>query len=123
MSKNKLIVAAAGSGKTTRLVRDALKIAGENIVITTFTESNEAEIERKFFEEHGSVPGNVTIQTWFSFLLEHGVRPYQGGIFDERVTGLTLVPGQSATGTKEIDIALHYFDVIQHRMCTPCQHP
>ena len=32
---NKLIVAAAGSGKTTHLVNEALKIADEKVLITT----------------------------------------------------------------------------------------
>lgn len=74
MSKNKLIIAAAGSGKTTYLVEQAKKIKGENVLITTYTEANEAEIRNKF---NGRIPKNITIQTWFSFLLQHGVRPYQ----------------------------------------------
>jgi DNA helicase-2/ATP-dependent DNA helicase PcrA len=74
MSKNKLIIAAAGSGKTTLLVEQAKKIKDDNVLITTYTESNEAEIRNKF---NGRIPENITIQTWFSFLLQHGVRPYQ----------------------------------------------
>lgn len=45
---NKLIVAAAGSGKTTYLVNEALKIVDEKVLITTFTEANENEIRKKF---------------------------------------------------------------------------
>ena len=74
MSKNKLIIAAAGSGKTTYLVERAKKIKDENVLITTYTETNEAEIRNKFKD---CIPRNITIQTWFSFLLQHGVRPYQ----------------------------------------------
>lgn len=77
MSKNKLIIAAAGSGKTTYLVKQALKIQDENVLITTYTEANEAEIRKKIIEKKGFIPKNITIQTWFSFLLQHGVRPYQ----------------------------------------------
>ena len=40
MSKNELIIAAAGSGKTTYLVREALKIKDENVLVTTFTDEN-----------------------------------------------------------------------------------
>ena len=47
---NKLIVAAAGSGKTTHLVREALKIYDQKVLITTYTEANEREITKKFFE-------------------------------------------------------------------------
>jgi DNA helicase-2/ATP-dependent DNA helicase PcrA len=74
MNKNKLIIAAAGSGKTTYLVDRAKKIKDENVLITTYTEENETEIRKKFY---GRIPQNITIQTWFSFLLQHGVRPYQ----------------------------------------------
>jgi superfamily I DNA/RNA helicase len=70
MKDNSLIIAAAGSGKTTYLVDIALKKPNESILITTYTESNEQEIKRKFISEVGAVPPNVTITTWFSFLLK-----------------------------------------------------
>lgn len=72
------MIAAAGSGKTTYLVTKALEASGENVLITTYTEENEREIRRKIIEKNGSIPPNITVQTWFSFLLQHGVRPYQG---------------------------------------------
>lgn len=108
--KDKLVIAAAGSGKTTYLVKEALKIKDKNVLVATFTEANEEEIRRKFTFESGSVPANVTIQTWFSFLLEHGVRPYQGGIFEGRVNGLSLVSGQSKKFIKESEVEKYYFD-------------
>jgi len=83
MCKNRLVVAAAGSGKTTYLVKEALKIKDKNVLITTFTEANEEEIRTKFIQDRGFIPSNVKIQTWFSFLLQHGVRPYQGILNDE----------------------------------------
>jgi len=110
MSKNKLIIAAAGSGKTTYLVKDALKIKDKNVLITTFTEANREEIKKKFTLENGGIPSNVIVQTWFSFLLQHGVKPYQGGVFEERVNGLSLVSGQSKKFTKELDTKKYYFD-------------
>ena len=92
---NKLVIAAAGSGKTTYLVRQALALEQKRVLITTYTESNEEEIRRKFFEIHGSVPGNVHIQTWFSLLIEHGVKPFQGKLFDWDVAGMLLVSQRS----------------------------
>ena len=80
MCKNKLIIAAAGSGKTTFLVEQAKKVKDKNVLITTYTEANESEIRKKF---NGRIPKNVTIQTWFSFLLQHGVRPYQSVMNDD----------------------------------------
>jgi DNA helicase-2/ATP-dependent DNA helicase PcrA len=92
---NKLIVAAAGSGKTTFLVNKALELPDGKILITTFTEANESEIKKKFIELHGCIPSNVTVQTWFSFLIQHGVRPYQSVIFEGNVKGLLLVNQKS----------------------------
>ena len=52
MKNNRLIVAAAGSGKTTFLVKEALKIKDKNVLMTTFTEANEAEIRKKIIEKN-----------------------------------------------------------------------
>jgi DNA helicase-2/ATP-dependent DNA helicase PcrA len=96
MKTNKLIIAAAGSGKTTFLVEEALKHSRGKVLITTYTQANEAEIRKKFIEINGCIPANVTVQTWFSTLLQHGVRPYQGGIYEETVRGMLLVNEPSA---------------------------
>ena len=109
MSKNRLVIAAAGSGKTTFLVREALRLNEDKILITTFTEANEEEIKRKFFKINKCVPENVAIQTWFSFLLQHGARPFQGDVFDKDINGLVLMSGQSARGIRETNTANHYF--------------
>ena len=92
---NKLVIAAAGSGKTTYLVREALKVKDDNVLITTYTESNEAEIKRKFLEINGHIPANVVVMTWFSFLITHGIKPFQGGLFDFPVKGMLLVSNRS----------------------------
>ena len=68
---NKLIIAAAGAGKTTYLVQEAHRRKDKNILITTFTDNNASEIKYKFIALYGSVPGNVTILPWVSFLLVH----------------------------------------------------
>lgn len=95
MTQNKLIVAAAGAGKTTFLVNEALKIKDKRVLITTYTQANEAEIRKKIIEINKCVPSNITIQTWFSFLLQHGVKPFQGVLFEKEITGLILVNSQS----------------------------
>jgi DNA helicase-2/ATP-dependent DNA helicase PcrA len=106
MSNNKLIIAAAGSGKTTYLVSQALKIKNQNILITTYTEANEEEIRKKFIEIKGHVPKNITIKTWFSFLLQHGVRPYQSVMnkeLQESKIGFYLAENGSTTTYKGSD--------------------
>ncbi|MEM9776250.1 MAG: UvrD-helicase domain-containing protein [Chloroflexota bacterium] len=83
MINNKLIIAAAGSGKTTFLVNKALSVVFETVLITTFTEANEQEIRNRIIAQKGYMPRNVEVQTWFSFLLQHGVRPYQSALNDQ----------------------------------------
>ena len=116
---NCLIVAAAGSGKTTYLVKRALEIRDQKVLITTFTEANEREICKKMIEIHGSIPQNITVHTWFSFLIEHGVRPYQSFLFNGKVTGLELVNQKSGFRFSskygpvywgEKDVQKHYFN-------------
>lgn len=101
MPKSKCIIAAAGSGKTTYLVKKALGVnRDERVLITTFTRENEAEIRKKFIKKNKSIPGNVTIQTWWSFLLEHGVRPFQNFITDKPIKGLKLTANRSGVRYK-----------------------
>jgi len=92
---NKVVIAAAGSGKTTYLVREALKVKDDNVLITTYTESNEAEIKKKIFEINGHIPQNIVVMTWFTFLITHGVKPFQGCLFDFSVKGMLLVSSRS----------------------------
>ncbi|MCF6339596.1 MAG: AAA family ATPase [Sulfurimonas sp.] len=114
---NKLIIAGAGTGKTTFLVDEALKTS-EEVLITTFTEANEKEIRKKFIEINNFIPNNVTIKTWFSMLIQHGVKPYQSYLFDKTTTGLLLVDKQSGLKYnggkfpvyyKEEETEKHYF--------------
>jgi len=102
-SENKIIIAAAGSGKTTYLVKKALEVANENVLILTYTESNEAEIRKKIFDLNRFIPKNIFVMTWFSFLIRHGIRPFQGGYFDFDVRGMNLVnqrSGRKVSGVK-----------------------
>lgn len=97
--KNKLIIASAGSGKTTFLIKEALKIKNEKVLITTFTEANEAEIRHGIIRCRGHMPSNIVTQTWFSFLIQHGIKPYQGTLnntmFDYALKGMKLVNTRS----------------------------
>lgn len=130
MSDNRLIIASAGSGKTTQIVEEALSISDGNVLITTYTQANEKEIKKKIIQKKKSIPSNITIQTWFSFLIQHGVKPYQGALndvmFNEDVKGLNLVSELSGKKVNsegepiiyngrplfwgEADFRKHYFD-------------
>lgn len=125
IGQNKVMVAVAGSGKTTYLVREALKVQDENVLITTFTESNEEEIKQKFLDINGHIPSNIVVMTWFTFLINHGVKPFQGNLFDFPVKGMLLVSCPSAFRIKspaghpiywaEANFEKHYFDPL-HRL-------
>lgn len=121
-NKNELIIASAGSGKTYKLVKEAVEFKGGKVLITTFTLANVAEITRIFYSEYHSIPDHVTISPWFTLLLEHFIRPFQGVFTSERVRGIQLVNKKS--GFKCIgrgnwpvfwkeDEKQHYFDSSQ----------
>ncbi len=108
---NKVIIAAAGSGKTQRLVKEALKSSSGDVLITTFTDKNTEEIKSRIIAETHYIPTNITVMPWFSFLLKHGVRPYQSKVYaDRRIDGLILMNQQSALRTKESNFCLHYLN-------------
>src|SRR5574344_1488537 len=100
---NKVLIASAGSGKTTHLVNKTLELKGEKILITTFTDDNANEIKNKFHEINHCIPPNVTILPWFTFLLQEGVRPYQGVIYKKRIAYMQLVNGGSSKFVAETD--------------------
>lgn len=107
---NRVIIAAAGSGKTTHLVDIAVKNPNKRILITTYTDANSNEIKAKFYHKLGYIPHNIQIMPWFSFLLTHCVRPYQGKLCKERVDNLVLVSGVSTQWVSETDVERYYFD-------------
>jgi len=86
---SEIIVACAGSGKTQYIIDSALSISNEAVAIITYTEQNNNSIIRRVIKKCGSVPSRITIQTWFSFLIEHGIKPYLAKMTDRRITGLS----------------------------------
>jgi DNA helicase II / ATP-dependent DNA helicase PcrA len=101
MSKNKLVIAAAGSGKTRMLVENALAITTGKVLITTYTQANEAEIRNRIVEKAKCIPNHITVQTWVSFLMQHGVRPFQGYLFDKKIRGFFQINGRSGLMVSE----------------------
>ena len=82
--KNKLLIAAAGSGKTRYLVEQAFNTpTTEKVLISTYTRSNAQEIKDRLREKNRDktgqdiVPSNILVEEWFTFLLRHGVRPFK----------------------------------------------
>ena len=109
-SENRVIIACAGSGKTTRLVNEALANRNRRIAFVTYTNNNIREIIKRFGELNSGVPKYVEVVTWFGFLLRECTRPYQRSKYAEkRIESLLFVNEQSAKYVKETDTKRHYF--------------
>jgi len=123
MSKNKLIIAAAGAGKTTYLVNmalDALAVfPDKRILITTYTRSNAEQIREKVKllnqQRNGNfiIPEGLVILEWCTFLLREGVRPYKSAMHESlRFKSVTLYHDfyyNINTRKSESDVLNHYF--------------
>lgn len=90
----KLVLACAGSGKTTSIVNECLQ-DNRNKIIVTYTIDNFESIKKKFIEINGCVPSCVTVFTWYTFLLKEFIRPYRNHLTQHRVKGVQMVSSQS----------------------------
>ena len=109
-SENRVIIACAGSGKTTRLVNEALDNRTRRIALVTYTNNNVREISDRFGQQNSGVPNHVDLMTWFTFLLRECARPYQRAKYSEkRIESLLFVNQRSAKGVNETNTRLHYF--------------
>lgn len=91
---NKLLIAAAGSGKTRFLIDEALSQNSPTLILS-YTIANTEELRNRIIKRKGCIPGHITVCTWFSFLLKHGVRPYQNQIISFRCKGMLFVNEKS----------------------------
>ncbi len=110
-TENKIVIASAGSRKTTFVVEDALsKSANSKILILTYTIENLKQIEDYVIQRNRVVPCNITIQSWYSFLLSDGARPYQNFVYDKaRIPSIYFQEGRSAPYTKKSNIERYFF--------------
>lgn len=70
----RLILAVAGSGKTTYLINH-LNLE-RNCLIVTYTENNLIHIRKCVIRKFGYVPENITLLSYFQFLLRVCYRPF-----------------------------------------------
>ena len=110
LSENRVIIACAGSGKTTKLVTEALANRDRRIAMVTYTNNNTREVGKRFGERHSGIPKHVNVMTWFGFLLRECARPYQRSKYvEKRIESLMFVNQQSAQYVQEADTRRHYF--------------
>lgn len=76
-STNEAVIAAAGSGKTYRLIAEALADLSQQVLIVTYTNENLREINTQLWGSTGGHPSNIDTMTLFEFLLRECVKPYQ----------------------------------------------
>ena len=108
-SANRIIMASAGSGKTTTIVNDAAAATTDRSALITYTNNSSAELRDKTLELHGHIPSHMEVGTWYSFLLRHFVRPYQLHLHRTHVSKLLFVQGRSARFVREADTDRFYF--------------
>ena len=89
-SANRIVLASAGSGKTTTLVKEACGDVGTRSALITYTLNGRGELSNKAYEHFGAIPPNVTISTWYTFVLTHLVRPYQNHLYVPRVSAINF---------------------------------
>ena len=95
---SEVILASAGSGKTTWIVKSALtrlRAREERAAVVSFTIRNAERVREKFAEEAFAPPAGISATTWFTFLLNDLIRPYQNFYSPERISGVNLVGGRS----------------------------
>ncbi len=92
---HRLMIAGAGAGKTTFLVKKMLETNAFSL-ITTFTIKNAEEIKKKIREINGgAIPNNIEVLTWDSFLIRHGIKPFLRTFSERKVKGLHFVQSQA----------------------------
>jgi DNA helicase-2/ATP-dependent DNA helicase PcrA len=105
-----VIIASAGSGKTSFLVGEALSRPTKKIAILTYTNNNINEIKQKFYERNAGIPKRVDVETWFSFLLHDCARPYQRSVYTRRrVKKICFQQRRSAPYRNHSDTEQYYF--------------
>jgi Superfamily I DNA and RNA helicases len=107
---NNFIFASAGTGKTTKLVSLALAMPDKEILMTTYTIENTSNITNEIIRQVGHIPQNITILSWFSFLLTDLIRPYQTFLYsEERISEMAFSNKISNIGKKQADVRKYYF--------------
>lgn len=104
-----VILASAGSGKTTTIVEQAGTNEDERSLLVTYTINGKTELSDKGYERFGFIPPQVKITTWYSFVLEHFVRPFQLHLHPTRVSTINFERGRSARGVRKTNVGGYYF--------------
>lgn len=108
-SANRIVISAAGGGKTTRVVDQALGHKQSVTAVITYTRNNVREIQLKAYSRVPVIPSNVEVMSWYSFLLRELARPYRAVMHNRRIDGIFWSEGKSAPFVPEHKTSQHYF--------------
>jgi DNA helicase-2/ATP-dependent DNA helicase PcrA len=106
---SRIVISAAGGGKTTRVVEQALAGGDGVTALVTYTRNNVREIQLKVYEKSPAIPASVEILSWYSFLLREMARPYRCAMHSRRIDGIHWIEGKSVPFIPEGKTASHYF--------------
>ncbi|MFH2107772.1 MAG: UvrD-helicase domain-containing protein [Chrysiogenia bacterium] len=105
----KIVIASAGARKTTILVEAALQNINKRTLITTYTIENLQQVDDFISQRVSCIPKNLHILTWYSFLLQECVRPYQNFLYDiKRISNISFIEGRSVIGVPRKNTAVYY---------------
>ena len=76
---HRVILAVAGSGKTTHII-DSIDSSKSNLILT-YTENNFRNLRNKVIREYDGVPEGTRVYTYFTFLYSFCLRPLCGNKF------------------------------------------
>ncbi len=104
-----VVICAAGGGKTTHIVREALANPAQRVAILTYTDNNIQGIRKCVVEENKVPAAHIEVMSWFTFLLRELTRPYQNVLYSKRVKGIHWVAGRSDKYATADNIGRYYF--------------
>ena len=108
-SANRVIISAAGGGKTTRVVDQALAATCGSTALVTYTRNNVREIRLKVLARAPIIPPHVEVMSWYTLLLREMARPYRRALHQKRIEGIHFVEGKSVPFIPETNTSPHYF--------------
>lgn len=90
-SNKRIIKAAAGTGKTTLLIGEAVKNYQEGKVLyLTYTNANLNSMKSDLMDSVGIIPTNIKCKTWTEFLLNECARPYRKLMGGPEIAGVNF---------------------------------
>lgn len=109
---NRVIISAAGSRKTQRIIDSALADPGKRVLITTYTIENQQQVVRRIQERAGGVvPQHIDVMGWFEFLIGQCARPYQSAVFNRiDYVGSLNFHGRRSRYTRKDDVHRYFLD-------------